>query len=285
MLGKNKRNIEVFWDTVEWINNCAGLKDMVDMSIAVQQLIHEDDILEDKKMNRGKRAEIKVSEKRTLEAAYAYKGKKVCVLNFASAINPGGGVTLGALSQEECLCRCSTLYFNLATDEMENRFYKPHRKAKDPFYNDDIIYSPGVRVIKSDSDAPYRLRESDWYKVNVLTCAAPNLSKIHGGLSKKNEEKLERILRKRIRRIFEVAAKEKNEVLILGAFGCGVFDNPPEIVAKIFRELTDEYEDYFEIIEYAVYHSNDEKKNYVSFVEAFEDLCHSKSEDDCKMMK
>ncbi|MCR4752152.1 MAG: hypothetical protein K5852_07635 [Eubacterium sp.] len=37
-----------------------------------------------------------------------------------------------------------------------------------------------------------------------------------------------------------------NEVLILGAFGCGSFRNPPELAALVFREITEEYRRNFE---------------------------------------
>ena len=43
------------------------------------------------------------------------------------------------------------------------------------------------------------------------------------------------LLKTHIRRIFKVAALEGNEVLILGAFGCGTFRNPPDVVADVFR--------------------------------------------------
>ena len=122
-------------------------------------------------------AKVIVSPKRTLEAAapYAYAGKKVCVLNFASATNPGGGVVKGSSAQEETICRCSTLYPNLKEQRMWNQFYAPHRRAHDPLHNDDCIYTPGVVVFKSDTDYPQLLPEEKWYSVNVLTCAAPNL--------------------------------------------------------------------------------------------------------------
>lgn len=41
----------------------------------------------------------------------------------------------------------------------------------------------------------------------------------------------------RIERIFRIAAANQAEVLILGAFGCGAFCNPPEIVAKAFQTV------------------------------------------------
>ena len=62
-------------------------------------------------------AKIIVSTKRTFEAAAGYAGQKVAVHNFASATNPGGGVTRGSSAQEECLCRCSVLYFCLSVPE------------------------------------------------------------------------------------------------------------------------------------------------------------------------
>lgn len=60
-----------------------------------------------------KPAQVIVSKKRTLEAAADYADRQVCVLNFASASNPGGGVAKGSSAQEEAICRCSTLHENL----------------------------------------------------------------------------------------------------------------------------------------------------------------------------
>ena len=123
------------------------------------------------------------------------------------------------------------------------------------------------------------LPESEWYKVDVLTCAAPNLrdhdiydpySDHTSGAGSLSTEELQALIEKRVRRIFEVAAYEENEVLILGAFGCGAFRNPPELVAEVFRKVTEEYLYRFEIIEFAVYCRGTETENYLAFSKAFE---------------
>ena len=54
-------------------------------------------------------------------------------------------------------------------------------------------------------------------------------------------------------------------MLILGAFGCGAFRNPPEIVAKVFNTVMQDYLCYFDTIEYAVYHTEREVANYEAF--------------------
>lgn len=224
-----------------------------------------------------------VSGKRTLEASenYAKQGKRVCVLNFASATNPGGGVVRGSSAQEEAICRCSTLYPCLNTREMWNNFYTPHRNADNPLYNDDCIFTPDVKVFKGDTNFPERLPEADWWNVDVITCAAPNLRRIPSNFMNPNAgskqadityEGLKALHTGRIQRIFEVAIANKADALILGAFGCGAFCNPPELVAEVFAEFTEKYRKYFDVIEYAVFHTERETKNYVAFKEAMERL-------------
>jgi len=67
----------------------------------------------------------------------------------------------------------------------------------------------------------------------------------------------------------DVASKENVDVLILGAFGCGAFNNPPKIVAKVFKELLSNYS--FKTVEFAVFcrdeHVGD---NYDVFKDTFE---------------
>lgn len=78
-------------------------------------------------------------------------------------------------------------------------------------------------------------------------------------------EELRALHTARIQRIFEVAISNGAEVLILGAFGCGAFCNPPELVAEVFAKLTEKYRDNFDVIEYAVFHTQRETANYRAF--------------------
>lgn len=277
-MGRREINAEIFRDTTEFLNESEKLLTATAETRRNQKLIFAGQDIPESDSNYERAANVIVSGKRTLEAASAYKGKNVCILNFASATNPGGGVVHGSSAQEESLCRCSTLYFCLDTPELMRDFYLPHRNAGNPLYNDDIIYSPDVYVIKTDTSFPDRMKENDWYKVNVITCAAPNLRDRPSNAMNPNagntaakiaNQELHALLETRIRRIFKVAAAEGNEILILGAFGCGAFRNPPDVVADVFRQITDEYGKYFETIEYAVFHTERETENYKAFKRAF----------------
>ena len=64
------------------------------------------------------------SGKRCFEAAKAYKGQKIAVLNFANNHSIGGN-PFYANAQEESLCRCSTLLPCL--EAMRESFYNKHR--------------------------------------------------------------------------------------------------------------------------------------------------------------
>lgn len=272
-----EENVTIFQDTEKMCKEDERLKTAVRKSVETQQLILECDTMpeiDQKKFNLP--AQVIVSKKRSYEAASAYKDRKVCVHNFASASNPGGGVTRGANAQEECLCRCSDLYFCLNTPEMWGGFYKPHREAKDPIHNDDIIYTPDVVVFKTDSAYPKMMPETDWYKVNVITCAAPNLREcpsnpFNSGDGNKavrvSDEELKVIHEKRMRRILDVAFLNGNEVIILGAFGCGAFSNNPKVVAEAAKNVIEEYRYAFKVIEFAVYCSPRDEQNYKIFNE------------------
>ena len=244
-------------------------------SSANQKLILEtDEISVPDKDRYQNTAEVIVSKKRTLEAASGYKGLNICVHNFASATNPGGGVVRGSSAQEECLCRCSTLYFNLNLPDMWAGFYTPHRMEHNPIHNDDCIYTPDVVVIKTDTAKPMLMLENEWYKVNMITCAAPNLREKPSNMMnsgdgdvkvKITDDELLAIHEKRFSRILDIALTNNNDVVILGAFGCGAFENNPSVVAAAAKNVVEKYIHAFRVIEFAVYCSPRDSHNYDVF--------------------
>ena len=272
---RRDENVAVFKDTDRLCRKNPKLAESVKKATAAQKLILESDTLAEQKRDLYEdAARIVISKKRTYEAAAGYKGQHVAVHNFASASNPGGGVVNGASAQEECLCRCSGLFFNLNTPAMWDGFYKPHRDAHDPIHNDDIIYTPDVTVFKSDTEMPKLMAESDWYDVDVITCAAPNLRSQPSNRYNSGDGNRQTIMKdkdllalheKRLRRILEVALSEGVETIILGAFGCGAFRNNPEVVALANRNVIKDYLHAFRNIEYAVYCSPKDDRNYKIF--------------------
>lgn len=215
-------------------------------------------------------AEVKVSKLRTFEAArqYAGKGRKVCALNFANSFRPGGGVIEGCTAQEECLCRISTLYSCLAIQDNVDKFYDPHRASGNPFANDDIIYTPDVTVFKTDTLHPELMDEKDWYQLDVITAAAPDLSTCPESISRSSDfiKNLGVLHIMRGSRIMDVALSQGVDTIIVGAFGCGAFSNDPNIVAKAYQAILADYIHAFRTIEFAIYcPEGQETENYKVF--------------------
>ncbi|MDF9811298.1 TIGR02452 family protein [Streptomyces sp. SPB162] len=173
-----------------------------------------------------------VSGESSLQAARRLKeasDEPVAVLNFSSARNPGGGYLNGAQAQEESLCRASALYTCVVSAP---DFYAAHRADRDPFYTDRVIHSPAVPVFRDDRGA---LLERP-YGVGFLTSPAPNA----GVITRTLPERVDRIpsaLLSRAERVLEVAAAEGYRRLVLGAWGCGVFQCDPAQVADAFHRL------------------------------------------------
>ena len=182
---------------------------------------------------------IEVTQEGTFESALKYLNKpfkNVCVLNFADTLNPGGGVERGRGAQEESLCRVSSLFLSLHS-QGANEFYefnRNRRTSKDfAFFSDHLIYSPKVVVFRDESFNFIEPKE-----ISVISSAAVNCRLLKDSRNKSELfRKVTDTMKKRCRRILELAIEQGNDVLILGAFGCGVFGNKPEIISQIFKEL------------------------------------------------
>lgn len=148
------------------------------------------------------------------------------VLNFASAKNAGGGFLGGSQAQEESLARSSGLYMSL---QQAPAYYTYHRsQSKTLLYSDHMIVSPQCPVIKDDAGEYITP-----YFVDFITSPAPNY-----GALQHNEAKslphLEAVFLQRMEYVLQVAIQQGCDALILGAWGCGVFRNDPQQVARLF---------------------------------------------------
>jgi uncharacterized protein (TIGR02452 family) len=267
-------NIGIFENTMDVIKKDSALVESINKSIKNQLFYLNPVDIKSIMPQHDTDCPVTVTRERSIECAMKWvkrdaAGSKVAVLNFASATRPGGGVATGSSAQEECICRCTTLYPCLTTKEAEVRFYDPHRKNVGPLHNDDIIYTPDVAIIKNDD---YDLLREPLF-IDVITCAAPNLREKN--VSKYNQERepapdispeeLKALHVARARQILNAAVQNFVDVLVLGAFGCGAFRNDPEVVAAAYKEVLPEYRKYFKAIEFAVYCRGKDTENYEAF--------------------
>jgi uncharacterized protein (TIGR02452 family) len=259
---------EVFADTKKFYETDETLKAAIENSIAGTKFFAAEDYpaMPAKKFDTTK---ISVTKQRTFEAAaQIHKNNpisRIAVHNFASAKNPGGGVVYGSRAQEEALCRCSTLYPVLKTNENFKCYYKFHRDRKDGIYTDACIFTPEIIVCKSDVDIPQRLPQKDWFKVDVLTCAAPNLRAHSDNHGKISDAELLKIHEKRGRHMLTVLASCGVEIFVTGAFGCGAFRNNPHVVAQAFKNILPEFNGAFKEIVFAIYCTPRETTNFDAF--------------------
>lgn len=257
------KNIKIFNDTTKQCYGNNKLVTAVQESIKNTVLYKADDYPEIKR-KPDKKCRIETTRERTIESAknlhIMHPDLRTGILNFASATNAGGGVALGANAQEESICRCTTLYPCLLTKELQKGYYNPHRIGLNFCYTDACIYTPDIVVMKSDALYPESVPENEWFNVDVLTCAAPNLS-----LALLPKNKLYEIHKKRGSHILTIAAANGIDILVLGAFGCGAFRNNPETVAKAYIDILPDFMGYFTEIRFAVYSSSENSRNYQAF--------------------
>ena len=196
----------------------------------------------------------------TLEAArkLVADGFRPVALNFASARHPGGGFLGGARAQEESLCRASGLYACIDGDRM----YRHHAGLSGGWYTNYAIYSPAVPVIKDDAgellDEPYLCA--------FVTSPAVNV----GAARDRDGGEIRDEMRERVRKVLAIMAGHGHDAVVLGAWGCGVFKNDPEMVAELFaKELRGRFSAAFAKVVFAVLDSSDEKHFIGPFEERF----------------
>jgi len=274
-MSTSDERIAVFQDTMNWIDSDPDLSASISAAKKNTTVFYEDDY---PVFNASDTKDmlITVSGDRSYQAAMRlYKespGSKIAVVNFANAFHAGGGVTKGSSAQEESLCRTSTLYPLLYRRTLRDTFYKHHHDLNTPKATDSLIYTEGVIICKTDEDLPKRMPKEDWITVDVITIAAPDLRDksnkhaplVNGGGYMNNAELFGYHVKRAIHMLTCAAAKGA-DILVLGAFGCGAFQNDPEVVARAYKIVLQEFPKVFKQIEFAVYCPPGGSRNYDVF--------------------
>jgi uncharacterized protein (TIGR02452 family) len=188
---------------------------------------------------------------------YTRIGYNVCALNFADALTPGGLVEMGEVTQEEDICRCSNLYESLIKEECLNDYYLYNRKLLNNVYSDRLIYSNGVSIIRESLN--YSLLNNP-LTCNIVTCPAP--------VARSCDNYYE-VVKNRIRGILSVSSSNRNNAIILGAWGCGAFGGDAEVMGRAFAEAIKDYT-CFDLVVFSIKSTHlDRINNYSLFQHGF----------------
>lgn len=179
---------------------------------------------------------LEVSDEDTFSAALGQNFS--CCLNFASAESPGGGyksildLMVPCKNQEEDLFRKSNL-----PDIMDVSWVR----KKYPLEDIDCFFCECL-VTKDMA-----LNDIYPFVTGVITMPAV--------IEPKPYEQT--LVRRKIYRILEIAAHQFFPVLILGAWGCGVFGNDPRQIATDFKEMIElDFKGCFEKVIFAIPNEN-----------------------------
>jgi len=200
-------------------------------------------------LKRNEYGNVTVEPTDTVSSIIKYSSQgKTLALNMASSKRPGGGVANGSIAQEECLFRCSNLF------EISKEMY--------PLTTNEFIYSKDVTFIK---DKDYKTVFPVY--CDVITIAAVNLNTGHiDNPEPVNPLEYKNIMLRKMDIIFKVARENKIDNIILGAWGCGVFKNDPNMVAELFNLSLAPYRECFKNIVFAVINDkNSVANNYEIF--------------------
>lgn len=198
-------------------------REAVQAACAAKLSIRPDAVLPNNARMTFTETKVQVTNETTLGASrrLAERGLRPLALNFANGVQPGGGFLNGARAQEEALCRSSALYQTLIDDPM----YDEHQKRPLPDSTDWAIYSPDVPVFRTDDGTEL---QHPW-PLSFITSAAPYAPTI-------GQPQAGDLLQKRIHRVLAIARSYGYTTLVLGAWGCGAFENDPHRTATDFRQ-------------------------------------------------
>lgn len=162
-------------------------------------------------------------------------GYNPVVLNLADDIVPGGCVDGGSGASEEAMFRRSN-YFRTLTQDMY------------PLEKYEAIYSPNVTVYKENYQKNYTYCEP--FDLSFIACPGIKYPKLKRDGHMTDEDL--QVLEKKIELILQIAYAYNHKVIVLGALGCGAWNNNPIDVAKTFKKVIKKHDGVFKVIIFAI---------------------------------
>lgn len=277
--------VKVFRNTIDIVNNgeyrtengkryiFADDSDMMHNTVFYEHEIRVTDIAQCSKQT--------IVEVLNIDCLYAgvlmkEQGYNPAVLNMASRQNPGGGVSTGAAAQEETIFRRTNLFRSLFQFVPYARMYGIKRLPQQYPLDKNFggIYTPNAVYFRENENKGYALSDNPTY-MSFITVAAMNHPDItdDGMIANHHIEPIKH----KIRTVFRIGLINGNDSLVLGAWGCGAFRNPPQHIARLFHEVMREPEflnKYRRIVfaiidDHNTHRNHNPKGNFIPFAEEF----------------
>ena len=200
------------------------------------------------------------------------QGYRPIMLNMANRHTPGGGVINGARAQEEALFRQSNLCVSLYQyDEYHAGLLGlPLGNGRYPMDRDTGgIYSGRITFFRTSS------RKGDALVETPFECAVVSVAAINRPDLTSDGRLVDWAIvttKKKIRTMLRIGLLHRHNAIVLGAWGCGAFCNPPEHMARLFHEILDEDEFAckYQVVRFAIIEDhNSHHSNFAPFDREF----------------
>ncbi|MBQ7188987.1 MAG: TIGR02452 family protein [Kiritimatiellae bacterium] len=200
------------------------------------------------------------------------EGYRPIMLNMANRHTPGGGVINGARAQEESLFRQSNLCVSLYQfdDYHAGLLGLPLGDGRYPMdRNTGGIYSGRVTFFRTSS------RKGDALVETPFECAVVSVAAINRPDLTSDGRLVDWAVvatKKKIRTMLRIGLLHGHDAIVLGAWGCGAFCNPPEHMARLFHEVLRETEfaGKYRVVRFAVIEDhNSRHSNFAPFDREF----------------
>lgn len=200
------------------------------------------------------------------------EGYRPILLNMANRHVPGGGVLNGARAQEETLFRRSNLCVSLYRYSRYEARVLGVRAARERYPMD-----PNTGGIYSGRTLFFRAGVNDGYALleRPFSCAVVSVAALNGPKLDANGRLVEwaaNATRRKIRTMLRIGLLHGHDAIVLGAWGCGAFRNPPEHMAELFHETLHEPEfaGKFRRVRFAIIEDhNTRHSNFTPFANVF----------------